>query len=47
MNEEQILNIVLFTISALDNNGILCETVGLVEASEITDAYILKEKTNA
>ena len=41
-NEEQILDIVLFTINTLDNNGILCEAVGLAEASEITNAYIEK-----
>jgi hypothetical protein len=43
MTEEQILDVVLFTVNALDNSGILCESVGLSEASEIADAYMKKD----
>ena len=45
--EEQFLDVVLFTINTLENHGLLCERVGLPEASEIANAYIEKRKPDA
>ncbi len=43
-DEERILDIVLFTMAALKNNGVNLYDFGKTEASEITNAYMDKEE---